>query len=148
MTAGFRHVHFCGRAALLIQGTPGKILWLGFPKHPLPLSLPAEPQRGFGSHIEMAEPAPEHILQFSPPPLTLHCSSLSPSVAETSLGKGQRKKGKKNHGELYAGLWQTFYASCVGANIPALAELPLSACGRRKFQVDTFGDHLCTCTAH
>ena len=47
-----------------------------------------------------------------------------------------------------AGLWQTFFASCVGANIPALAELPLSACGCRKFQIDTLGDHLCTCTAH
>jgi hypothetical protein len=33
-----------------------------------------------------------------------------------------------------ASLWQTFFASCVGANIPALAELPLSDCG--------------TCTAH
>jgi hypothetical protein len=47
-----------------------------------------------------------------------------------------------------ASLWQTFFASCVGANIPALAELPLSACGCRKFQIDTLGDHLCTCTAH
>jgi hypothetical protein len=47
-----------------------------------------------------------------------------------------------------ASLWQTFFASCVGANIPALAELPLSACGCKKFQIDAFGDHLCTCTAH
>ena len=47
-----------------------------------------------------------------------------------------------------AGLWQTFFASCVGANIPGLAELPLSACGCRKFQIDTLGDHLCTCTVH
>jgi hypothetical protein len=46
-----------------------------------------------------------------------------------------------------ASLWQTCFASCVGANIPALAELPLSACGCRKFQIDTLGDHLCTCTA-
>ncbi len=45
-------------------------------------------------------------------------------------------------------LWQTFFASCVGANIPALSELPLSSCGCRKFQIDTLGDHLCTCTAH
>ena len=28
-------------------------------------------------------------------------------------------------------LWQTFFPSCVGANIPALAELPLSDCGFR-----------------
>ena len=47
-----------------------------------------------------------------------------------------------------AGLWQTFFASCVGATIPGLAELPLSACGCRKFQIDMLGDHLCTCTAH
>jgi hypothetical protein len=26
--------------------------------------------------------------------------------------------------------------------------MPLSACGCRKFQIDTLGDHLCTCTAH
>jgi hypothetical protein len=45
-----------------------------------------------------------------------------------------------------ASLWQTFFASCVGANIPALAELPLSACGCRKFQIDPLGN-LCTCTA-
>jgi hypothetical protein len=47
-----------------------------------------------------------------------------------------------------ASLWQTFFASCVGANIPALAELLLSACGCRKFQIDTLGDHLRTSTAH
>ena len=45
-----------------------------------------------------------------------------------------------------ASLWQTFFASCVGANIPALAELPLSACGCRKFQIDPLGN-LCTSTA-
>jgi hypothetical protein len=46
-------------------------------------------------------------------------------------------------------LWQTFFASCVTANIPALAELPRSACGCRKFQIDPLGDHhLCTCTDH
>ena len=31
-----------------------------------------------------------------------------------------------------AGLWQAFCASCVGATVPALAELPLSACGCKK----------------
>jgi hypothetical protein len=35
-----------------------------------------------------------------------------------------------------------------GAIIPALTELPLSACGCKKFQIDTLGDHLCTCTTH
>ena len=47
-----------------------------------------------------------------------------------------------------ASLWQTFFASCVGVNIPVLTELSLSTCGCRKFQIDTLGDHLCTCTAH
>jgi hypothetical protein len=46
-----------------------------------------------------------------------------------------------------ASLWQTFFASC-GANTPALTELPLSACVCKKFQLDPFGDHLCTCTTH
>jgi hypothetical protein len=39
-----------------------------------------------------------------------------------------------------ASLWQTFFASCVGANIPALAEL--------HRYMNALGDHLCTCTAH
>jgi hypothetical protein len=45
-------------------------------------------------------------------------------------------------------LWQTFFASCVGANIPVLSELALSSCGCKKFQIDTLGDHVCTCTDH
>ena len=32
--------------------------------------------------------------------------------------------------------------------IPALAELPLSACDCRKFTCDVLGDHVSTCTAH
>jgi hypothetical protein len=36
----------------------------------------------------------------------------------------------------------------MGAQIPVIAEKPLAVCGCRKFQVDTLGDHLCTCTAH
>ena len=47
-----------------------------------------------------------------------------------------------------ASLWQTFFANCVGAHIPALAELPLSACGCKKFAIDALGDHVSTCTAH
>jgi hypothetical protein len=45
-----------------------------------------------------------------------------------------------------------FFASCVGANkqknIPALTGVPLSTSGWRKFQIDTIGDHLYTCTVH
>ena len=47
-----------------------------------------------------------------------------------------------------ASLWQSFFATRVGANIPALAELPLSACGCKKFAIDALGDHVSTCTAH
>ena len=31
---------------------------------------------------------------------------------------------------------------------PALVELPLSACGGRKFTCDVLGDHVSTCTVH
>jgi hypothetical protein len=41
-----------------------------------------------------------------------------------------------------ASLWQTFFASCIGASIPALAESLLSACGCRKFQIDPLGPPL------
>jgi hypothetical protein len=47
-----------------------------------------------------------------------------------------------------AGLWQTFFAMTMGAQIPVIAEKPLAACGCRKFQVNPLDDHQCTCTAH
>jgi hypothetical protein len=39
-----------------------------------------------------------------------------------------------------ASLWQTFFAACVGAKIPALPEPPLSACGCKKIALDALGD--------
>ena len=36
----------------------------------------------------------------------------------------------------------------MGSQIPVIAEKPLTDCGSRKFQLDTMGDHLCTCTTH
>jgi hypothetical protein len=36
----------------------------------------------------------------------------------------------------------------MGSQIPVIVEKPLSTCGCKKFQLDTHGDHLCTCTAH
>jgi hypothetical protein len=36
----------------------------------------------------------------------------------------------------------------MGTQIPVIAEKPLVVCGCRKFQVDTLGDHHCTCTTH
>jgi hypothetical protein len=36
----------------------------------------------------------------------------------------------------------------MGAQIPVIAENLLATCGCRKFQLDTMGDHLCTCTTH
>jgi hypothetical protein len=47
-----------------------------------------------------------------------------------------------------ASLWQTFFSTSMGAQIPAIAEKPLTTCGCRKFQLDPLGDHLNTCTAH
>jgi hypothetical protein len=34
----------------------------------------------------------------------------------------------------------------MDSQIPAITENPLAVCGCRKFQVDSLGDHLCTCT--
>jgi hypothetical protein len=45
-------------------------------------------------------------------------------------------------------LWQTFFSTSMGAQIPVIAEKPLATCGCRKFQLDPLGDHLNTCTAH
>jgi hypothetical protein len=36
----------------------------------------------------------------------------------------------------------------MGTPIPVVAEKPLPARGCRKFQIDTLGDHLCTCATH
>jgi hypothetical protein len=47
-----------------------------------------------------------------------------------------------------ASIWQTFFVMTMGAQIPVIAEKPLAPCGCRKFQLDSMGDHLCTCTAH
>jgi len=47
-----------------------------------------------------------------------------------------------------ASLWQTFFSTSMGAQIPAIAEKPLATCGCKKFHLDPLGDHLNTCTAH
>ena len=47
-----------------------------------------------------------------------------------------------------AGLWQTFFSTSMGAQIPVISEKPLAACGCRKFQIDPLGDHISVCTAH
>jgi hypothetical protein len=47
-----------------------------------------------------------------------------------------------------ASLWHTFFSASMGAQIPVIAEKPLTTCGYRKFQLDPLGDHLNTCTAH
>jgi hypothetical protein len=45
-------------------------------------------------------------------------------------------------------LWQTFFSTSMGAQIPVIVEKPLAVCGCRKFKIDSLGDHLCTCTTH
>jgi hypothetical protein len=47
-----------------------------------------------------------------------------------------------------ASLWQTFFSTSMGAQIPVIAEKPLATCGCRQFQLDPLGDHLNTCTTH
>ncbi len=47
-----------------------------------------------------------------------------------------------------ASLWQTFFSTSMGAQIPVIVEKPLTVCGYRKFKIDALGDHLCTCTPH
>jgi hypothetical protein len=45
-------------------------------------------------------------------------------------------------------LRQTFFVMPMGTQIPVITEKPLVVCSCRKFQLDTLGDHLCTCTGH
>ncbi len=47
-----------------------------------------------------------------------------------------------------ASLWQTLFVMTMGTQLPVIAEKSLTTCGCRKFQLDTMGDHLCTCTSH
>jgi hypothetical protein len=47
-----------------------------------------------------------------------------------------------------ASLWQTFFYTSMGAQIPVIVEKPLAVCGCRKFGIDTLDDHLCTCVVH
>jgi hypothetical protein len=47
-----------------------------------------------------------------------------------------------------ASLWQIFFSTSMGAQIPVIVEKPLATCGCRKFQLDPLGDHLNTCTTH
>ena len=47
-----------------------------------------------------------------------------------------------------ASLWQTFFSTSMGAQIPTIPEKPFGTSGYRKFQLDPLGDHLNTCTAH
>ena len=45
-------------------------------------------------------------------------------------------------------IWQTFFATVMGAQIPVISEKPLAACGCRRFQIDPLGDHISTCNSH
>ncbi len=47
-----------------------------------------------------------------------------------------------------ASLWQTFFSTSMGDQIPVIPEKPLTTCGWSKFQLDPLGDHLNTCTVH
>ena len=51
-------------------------------------------------------------------------------------------------------LWQTFFSSTLGLEVPALSSLPrhhnqpTAKCGCKKYLLDLHGDHVSTCTAH
>ena len=45
-------------------------------------------------------------------------------------------------------LWQTIFALAVGEQIPAIASLPPSTCGCKKFSLDALVYHVSTCAAH
>jgi hypothetical protein len=47
-----------------------------------------------------------------------------------------------------ASLCQTFFSNSMVAQIPVMAENPITACGCRKFQIDPLGDHLNTPVYH
>jgi hypothetical protein len=47
-----------------------------------------------------------------------------------------------------ASLWETYFSTSMGGQIPVIEENPFVVCGRRKFGIDALGDHLCTCTPH
>jgi hypothetical protein len=47
-----------------------------------------------------------------------------------------------------ASIWQTFFGTTMGAQIPVISEKPLAACSCRKFQIDPLGDHISTCNSH
>jgi hypothetical protein len=47
-----------------------------------------------------------------------------------------------------ASLWQTFFSTFMGDQIPVIAEKPFATCGCRKFQLDPLVDHFNTCPAH
>ena len=61
-----------------------------------------------------------------------------------------KKKKKKKHSTILSTktVHNKQQQNNIGATIPALAGLPLSACGCKKFAIDAFGDHVSTCTAH
>ena len=43
-----------------------------------------------------------------------------------------------------ASLWQTFFSTAMGTQIPVISENPLVTCGWRKFQIDSLDDHIST----
>jgi hypothetical protein len=47
-----------------------------------------------------------------------------------------------------ATLWKTFFSVSLGVPIPDITERSFAACGCRRFQIDTLGDHLGTCIGH
>jgi hypothetical protein len=74
------------------------------------------------------------------------CSPLYPAT-QPPRWLGQMRPHRRD--EFWSvSLGQKIFSTSMDAQIPAIPEKPLAACGCRKFKLDALGDHLCTCTAH
>ena len=77
---------------------------------------------------------------------------MAPSVSSSSRLKpmswlGQIRPHRRDE-TWSASLWQTFFSTSMGAQIPVISEKPFTDCGCKKFQIDPLGDHLNTWTTH
>ena len=45
-------------------------------------------------------------------------------------------------------LWQAFFSARLGSPIPSIVATHITTCACKRFQIDAFGDHICTCQSH
>ena len=66
----------------------------------------------------------------------------------TSMGCLGKIRSHRRDEAWSASIWQAFFATAMGAQIPVISEKQLAACGCRRFQIDPLGDHISTCNSH